>query len=74
MKAVCRKDIIDQWLDGRPLNRLIDELSKMGFIIKYNTLSHIINGRNECRLSYALAIASILRMKVEEIFYLEYVE
>ena len=71
MKAYCNKEEIERLLDGRPLSYLVAEINKIGIYISYNSMAHIIMGRNSCKVDYALAMAKILNTKVEKIFYLK---
>jgi len=71
MKAYCDKEEIKKQLDSRPLTYLIAEMNKMGINISYDSLGHILAGRNSCKVDYALAMAKILNTTVENLFYLK---
>jgi hypothetical protein len=71
MKAYCDKEEIKKQLDSRPLTYLITEMGKLGIKLSYESLGHIIAGRNSCKVDYALAMAQILNTTVERLFYLK---
>lgn len=71
MRAYCKKDEIEKLLIRRPLSFLVEEINNIGIKVSYDALNHIINNRNSCKIDYALAMAIILKTKVENIFYLE---
>jgi plasmid maintenance system antidote protein VapI len=71
MKAYCKKEEIEKLLIKRPLSFLVEEINNMGIKVSYDALNHIVNNRNACKIDYALAMAKVLKTKVENIFYLE---
>lgn len=71
MKAYCNKKKLDELLARRPLSFLVEEINNIGITVSYDALNHVVKNRNACKIDYALAMAKILKTKVEELFYLE---
>ena len=71
MKAYCRKDVVLKLLDGRPLTYLVGKMNESGLKIEYGNFLMLVNNKNNWMLAYALSIAEILKVHVEDIFYLE---
>jgi DNA-binding XRE family transcriptional regulator len=64
--------MLNTLLDGRSNTWLQKELVKYGIDLSSPGLSQVLSNKNECRLSYALAICQIFKCSVEKLFFLEY--
>lgn len=71
MKAQCNKAKVELLLDGRQLKWLPEKLKDIGISIEYGTFLHLINNRNEWKLTYAMGVSQVLGVKVEDIFVLQ---
>jgi len=68
LKAKIDRQKIDQLLEGRSIKWLCNQLVKMDIDMNYRALISILNGYSECKITYALGIAKVFEVKVEELF------
>lgn len=71
MKAYCDKEKIEKLLDGRSVKWISIKLNEIGIKIEYGTFLHLINNRNEWKLTYAMGLCKIFDKHIEDIFYME---
>jgi len=71
MKAKIDKVKIVTLLEGRSIKWLCIQLVKMDINMNYRALISILNDNAECKITYALGIAKIFGVSVEDIFYLQ---
>jgi len=68
MKIILDKNKLNKLLDGRTYAWLLERLNENGVNISESAFYHVLGGRSECRLLYAIYIAKILNSNIEEIF------
>ena len=68
VNAICDREIIEMFLNGRSMQWLVDNINKCGVNISYSAFYHLLTNTNEWKLTYALLICRILECKVEDIF------
>jgi len=71
MKAYCKKDEIENWLDGRPVKYLFDKMNDIGINISHKNLLQLLNNKNNWLLLYAFGVAKVLNKNIEDVFYIE---
>jgi hypothetical protein len=71
MKAYINQDKVKIALDSRPLKYISDKMNEMGIEIQYNNFLHLYHNRINWLLIYAMAVAEILNVPMEDLFYIE---
>lgn len=71
MRAYCKKDEIDRWLDGRPVKYLFDKMNAIGIDISHKNLLQLLNNKNNWLLIYAIGVTKVLNKKIDDLFYIE---
>jgi len=71
LKIILNKDKITELLDGRSYAWLLEKLNKKGIPITESAFYHILGNRSECKLSYAIGIARILNVNIDDLFYFD---
>ena len=71
MRAYLATKKVKLLLDGRPIKFLSDRMNEMGIKMDYNNFLQLYHNRSNWLLLYGLAVAKILNVSIEDIFYIE---
>jgi len=71
LKAYCDKERLDILLDGRSIKWLCEKLNETGIDIEYPALLANVNNKVEWKLTYAMGIAKLFNVTIEDLFILK---
>ena len=71
LKIFCDRENINQKMDGRRIQWLVDKYNEYGIIIEYKTLVQLLNNRSEWKLIYAVGLCYIFKSRIGDLFFLD---
>lgn len=71
LKILCDRYQINEQLDGRRIQWLVDKYDEIGISIEYKALVQLLNNRADWKLLYAVGICQIFKTKVGDLFYMD---
>jgi DNA-binding XRE family transcriptional regulator len=71
VKILCDRTQIDIKLDGRRIKWLVERYNEIGINIEYKALVQLLNNRADWKLTYAVGLCQIFKVKIGDLFYFE---